>query len=188
MSVSRDSKQNILQTSFDKVRWWSRAGAMLVRFCTPGLPKKGRLHPLGPKLSASQPRSENINMQLEVKGLHPGGAARSWLWDLLVPLCSLVLGVIQATRSPTTRLYPLQARQATRQTQNFTMFFFQPPKRLLYTSPTERKSSEVPHRPVSHPGHGTDILPQPAPALSALLCTYTCQVVQPDIYKALSNA
>lgn len=38
------------------------------------------------------------------------------------------------------------------------------------------------------PGQGTDVLPQPAPALSTLLCTYTSQVVQPDIYKALSNA
>lgn len=32
------------------------------------------------------------------------------------------------------------------------------------------------------------ILLQPAPAFSARLCTYTCQVVQSDTYKALSNA
>lgn len=35
MSVSRDSKQNILQTSFDKVRWSSCSGLVPERFCTP---------------------------------------------------------------------------------------------------------------------------------------------------------
>jgi len=79
MSVSRDSKQNILQTSFDKARWRSRTGAMLVCFCTPVLPKKGRVYLLGPKLAAPQPHRETVNMMLEMKGLHPGGAACSWL-------------------------------------------------------------------------------------------------------------
>jgi len=72
--------------------------------------------------------------------------------------------------APMARLHGLQALQATKQTQNFTTLF-QPLKRLLYTSPMGRRSLETPHRAVSHPGDGRDILPQPAPALSALLCT-----------------
>lgn len=89
MSVSRDSKQNILRTSFDTVRWWSHAGTMPVRFCTPALPQKGRLPLPGAKLAVPQPHSETINVKLEVNGLHPGAASRP-----LIPLCSLAHGVI----------------------------------------------------------------------------------------------
>lgn len=39
MSVSRDSKQTILQTSFDKVRWLS-CRSHAVWFCTPDVPRR----------------------------------------------------------------------------------------------------------------------------------------------------
>lgn len=156
-------------------KWGGRALQEPCR-CVSAHPRcpKGQAPSPGSK-AAPQPHTETLSVKLEVQGLHLGGAACSWLWDLPILLCSLVLGVMQATKSPTTRLHGLQALQTTRQTQNFTTFF-QLPNWLLYTSPMERKSLEAPYRAVSHPGYGRDILPQPAPALSTLLCRYTYQV------------
>lgn len=78
------------------------------------------------------------------------------------------------------------ASSASKKPQNFSTVF--QPQSSCCTPHPWRESPWSPSQGCLHPGHGTDILPQPAPALPTLLCTYTCQVVQPDIYKALSKA
>lgn len=152
-----------------------------VWLCTPAL-LRGQAPSPGSKACCSSAIQWNPQCQAGVKGLHPGGVACSWLWDLLILLCSLARDVMQGTRPSTSRLHVYRLSR--------------PPSRLKMSpgsySPQSSCCTHHPWRevlgsprPDSHPQsrHG-----QPPPALSTLLCAYTFQVVQPDADEALSNA
>lgn len=159
------------------IKWggWA-AGAMQCGSAHQMCPE-GQAPSSGSKACCSSAIQWNPQCQAGVKGLHPGGLACSWLWDLLILLCYLAWGVKQAPRASTMRLHVYRLSR--------------PPSRLKMSpcscSPQRGCCTHHPWRgaPGNPPGliptlsHGTD-------SLSTLLCTYTFHGVQPDEDEALN--
>lgn len=135
MSVSRDSNQTILQTSFDKVRWSSCQEPCGVALHTSTAQRAGSIswkqsslllsHTVKPSMSSwsEGAASRRSGLQLALRPPDPALLPGTW--------CHAGYKTIYK-QAPC-----LQALQATKQTQNVTMFL-QPPKQLLYPSSVER--------------------------------------------------